>query len=849
LPFVSLTVACSTVDTGGGTAGALPTGLLSQVPDGYQKVTRWDVAGLLRAEGLEEAPDDFREQWEWTERYGIFMDDVSELVRATDDRDDTLILLAGQFDWDDIIDDLDDAGFRDSTYRDVEVWARQGKVVLGLLEERNQVVLSTSGVAVVRDAIRALDRGSGFLLEEGNSDMGRAVGRVPQGLHMIVEEGCSSVDASGCRAMAYSASLGEDKLTLTIDWVLLFRRESTARSAMRDVEEYFDNEMPREVDVEDVGQEEEFVLVRGSIDEEDFSLLTRAATARPTPTPTSSQIIRHDRPTSRIEVSKEERIGQLVHAEEIVTIDDSGAQFALSSDSQYLAVGKENSILVYNLWVENPVSFSFDTGGGAQTSAVFSNDGQKVFIGNDKGELWQFYLAGSTKERFIVTSGGQLDELVLSPDNRYLGWYDRGKKEVGLFDLQNKEAIASWENIGFFGAIWIDFSSNGKYFLFPENIPGDGFQFDALNIWDIEKGGSAANLGLYVQNASSGYAIIGDQIFYGTREIDGEQIRIWDAITREDTVFDPDPRYTHFIDLFASPSGRYIAEGDREKKGIRIYDLEQNDVRNARILGGTGTIFVGWDTMPNFLFATDGIWDVGGEHLGAISAIEGRRLKKIEVSNDGYHLVANWWSFQGRGNRVEHHTSLLRVPSGDHSGPVTPAATQPPVVTIAVPTPTPAPRVIIPTAPPIPSTRVPTADPTPTPPVPPASGRIVFVSTRDGNNEIYVIEADGSKQTRLTHNHRLDSMPVWSPDGSKIAFVRVENNLSQIYVMESDGSKQTKISRSTGNHQYPAWSPDGKKIAFSSDNQIHVTASDGSNQTPRCNNESLLGGTCKIELP
>ena len=97
-------------------------------------MTRWAVAALLQAEGLTEVQDDFLERWEWTEQYGIFMDDVSELVRATDDRDYTLVLFAGQFDWEDIIDDLEDAGFRDDTYRNVEIWEdRQGGVVVGLL--------------------------------------------------------------------------------------------------------------------------------------------------------------------------------------------------------------------------------------------------------------------------------------------------------------------------------------------------------------------------------------------------------------------------------------------------------------------------------------------------------------------------------------------------------------------------------------------------------------------------------------------------------------------------------------------------------------------------------------------
>ena len=48
--------------------------------------------------------------------------------------------------------------------------------------------------------------------------------------------------------------------------------------------------------------------------------------------------------------------------------------------------------------------------------------------------------------------------------------------------------------------------------------------------------------------------------------------------------------------------------------------------------------------------------------------------------------------------------------------------------------------------------------------------RIVFTSSRDGNHEIYVMNADGKNQKRLTDHPRADIQPSWSPDGKKIAF-------------------------------------------------------------------------------
>ncbi len=92
---------------------------------------------------------------------------------------------------------------------------------------------------------------------------------------------------------------------------------------------------------------------------------------------------------------------------------------------------------------------------------------------------------------------------------------------------------------------------------------------------------------------------------------------------------------------------------------------------------------------------------------------------------------------------------------------------------------------------------------------------IAFESNRDGNYEIYVMNADGSGQTNLTNNPAFDFAPDWSPDGTKIAFHSERDSfLDAIYVMNADGSDQTKLTNHPSNNFDPAWSPDGSKIAF-----------------------------------
>jgi len=97
------------------------------------------------------------------------------------------------------------------------------------------------------------------------------------------------------------------------------------------------------------------------------------------------------------------------------------------------------------------------------------------------------------------------------------------------------------------------------------------------------------------------------------------------------------------------------------------------------------------------------------------------------------------------------------------------------------------------------------------------SKRIAFSSNRDGNSEIYVMNPDGTGQTRLTYSDAWDSLLSWSPSGNKIAFTSFRDGTFEIYVMNPDGTGQANLTNNPGSDSESCWSPDGRELVFSCD--------------------------------
>ena len=158
------------------------------------------------------------------------------------------------------------------------------------------------------------------------------------------------------------------------------------------------------------------------------------------------------------------------------------------------------------------------------------------------------------------------------------------------------------------------------------------------------------------------------------------------------------------------------------------------------------------------------------------------------------------------------------------------------------------------------------------------TSKIAFVSNRDGNDEIYMMDYDGGGQTRITFNRIKDYMPGWapdqrrivyttykrsnpdlvilslyegksttvagrgtnfsgafSPDGKKLAFCSTMDGNAEIYTAEADGTKVRRLTINAAIETAPSWSPTGREIAFTSDRlgtgtpQIYIMDAEGSN--------------------
>ena len=208
----------------------IPGDLAELIPDGADMAVIFDVSDWLDGDVPQSLQSEFEDWADYLLEGNIDLDDVDMLIVV----DDGLLLAEGDFDFDDIRDNLEDRGYDESTYSGFETWDEW----VALIEDEQYVILGFVP-GVVEDLLQSLDQGRGLLANERDSDLAQLLDEVGAGSMTLMVNDCDA-RFRGCNALGTTfSSWDEDAGELDARLAYVFRDSESAEDAQPDLEDIF----------------------------------------------------------------------------------------------------------------------------------------------------------------------------------------------------------------------------------------------------------------------------------------------------------------------------------------------------------------------------------------------------------------------------------------------------------------------------------------------------------------------------------------------------------------------------------------------------------------------------------
>lgn len=270
--FVLAALICLGVGCGPSSLGTGGQGALGLVPDSVVNVHVFDVGEVLKDEeflesqigrNFDQMEETFDEQW------GIILEDINTLVLIPGDLT-ILEGLDGMIDFGLIEDTLDDRNFDKDDYRGYTLWEGSGQD-LAILEDDGYVIIGDSGK--LKRILRLIDQDEGFLLQDDENPLTRALDRVGTGLLVQGHKSCDSLklEVRRCEAWAAVLSTSSELYNLESTLVILFGSERSTERHVDDFEDHLEKVQESVDSLEyEVVSDGEFIEVKASVDRDDL---------------------------------------------------------------------------------------------------------------------------------------------------------------------------------------------------------------------------------------------------------------------------------------------------------------------------------------------------------------------------------------------------------------------------------------------------------------------------------------------------------------------------------------------------------------------------------------------------